>query len=366
VDVQGVNDAAIFGGVLAGTVIEDSLTTTISGQATVIDVDGPSQFQAVSNGASANGFGTFAVSASGAWTYTLNNANPTVNALNIGQSLVDKCTLTAADGTKHDITITISGRNDVTVVNPIPNLQRVIGTGNDEIINVAPGNRNISAGGGDDTIRIFESRLYYLDGGDGNDTLDLSALKRATYVNLAAYYGLLTNEEGPESGNKALIIRNIENVIGSSSHDSIFGTLEGNALSGGAGNDTLAGGGGADWLTGGAGADTFVFGASETGLEWSSRTIIADFQRGLDKIDLRAIDANVGVRGDQAFRSVTFWDGQGDPFAANSPGAIRYHFETIDGVRYTIISLNTDADGAADVQIAVAGQHQFTPVDFFL
>ena len=52
------------------------------------------------------------------------------------------------------------------------------------------------------------------------------------------------------------------------------------------GNDRLVGGAGDDLFFGGAGRDLFVFGAT-----WTSVTgfqdVIADFENGLDKIDLR-------------------------------------------------------------------------------
>lgn len=52
--------------------------------------------------------GGLALAADGAWTYTLNNALPAVQALNIGQSLVDQLTVKSFDGTTAGLQITIN------------------------------------------------------------------------------------------------------------------------------------------------------------------------------------------------------------------------------------------------------------------
>lgn len=71
-------------------------------------------------------------------------------------------------------------------------------------------------------------------------------------------------------------------------------------LNGGAGNDTLIGGLGRDTLWGGADKDRFVWASTaESGALLSDR--VTDFQRGIDTLDLAAIDANTLVAGNQAF-----------------------------------------------------------------
>ena len=42
------------------------------------------------------------------WTYTLDNSNATVQALNVGQTLTDTFTATTVDGTAQLVTITIT------------------------------------------------------------------------------------------------------------------------------------------------------------------------------------------------------------------------------------------------------------------
>ena len=53
------------------------------------------------------------MSSAGVWTYTLNNNNAAVEALNVDDSLSDSFTATTADGTQQQVSITIHGFNDL-------------------------------------------------------------------------------------------------------------------------------------------------------------------------------------------------------------------------------------------------------------
>ena len=75
----------------------------------------------------------------------------------------------------------------------------------------------------------------------------------------------------------------IENAIGGSARDLLWGNDVANTLKGMGGNDVLRGFGGNDTLYGGAGSDVFVFDND------GSRDTIADFQSGIDKIDLTGV-----------------------------------------------------------------------------
>ena len=66
--------------------------------------------------ASTNGYGTYTLTAAGAWDYTLDNSNAAVQALNVGQTLTDTFTVTTVDGTAQLVTITINGANDAAVI----------------------------------------------------------------------------------------------------------------------------------------------------------------------------------------------------------------------------------------------------------
>src|SRR5258705_280603 len=87
---------------------------TATGTLTDTDVDNtPNTFTAVTSPtASDGGYGTFTMTASGVWTYTLDNANSAVHALNVGDTLTDTFTVTSIDGTAQVVTITIHGASD--------------------------------------------------------------------------------------------------------------------------------------------------------------------------------------------------------------------------------------------------------------
>ncbi len=105
ITINGTNDAAIISGTATGSVIEAGGampgTPTATGTLTDTDVDNTSNtFTAVSSPtASDAGYGTFTITAAGVWTYTLDNANSAVQALNAGDTLTDSFTVTTIDGT---------------------------------------------------------------------------------------------------------------------------------------------------------------------------------------------------------------------------------------------------------------------------
>src|SRR4029434_7237839 len=62
------------------------------------------------------GYGTFTMTTDGVWTYTLDNSNTAVQALNVGDTLTDTFTVTTVDGTPQVVTITITGTDDAAVI----------------------------------------------------------------------------------------------------------------------------------------------------------------------------------------------------------------------------------------------------------
>ncbi len=125
ITITGTNDAAVISGTTAGAVTEAGGvnngipgTPTATGDLTSTDVDNPNDaWTAVSAPtASANGFGSYTLTADGLWTYTLSNSNPAVQALNVGDVLIDSFTVTTVDGTAQLVTITIDGANDAAVI----------------------------------------------------------------------------------------------------------------------------------------------------------------------------------------------------------------------------------------------------------
>ncbi|OEF55669.1 toxin [Vibrio tasmaniensis 1F-267] len=113
ITINGTNDKAIIGGTSSGAVTEESQLKT-SGSLTVTDVDaGQAHF---SNTDIAGTLGTLHLTDSGTWTYDLDNKNPTVQALGKGTTATDTITVHSADGTPHQITITVNGTNDKAII----------------------------------------------------------------------------------------------------------------------------------------------------------------------------------------------------------------------------------------------------------
>ncbi|MGR3007005.1 VCBS domain-containing protein, partial [Vibrio vulnificus] len=111
--IGGNDDNAVITGVDAGAVTEESQLQT-SGTLTVTDVDaGEVHF---SNTDVAGNLGTLHLTDSGAWTYVLDNTDPTVQALGKGSTATDTITVHSADGTPHQVTITVNGTNDKAVI----------------------------------------------------------------------------------------------------------------------------------------------------------------------------------------------------------------------------------------------------------
>ncbi|MFM9937551.1 MAG: calcium-binding protein [Novosphingobium sp.] len=136
-------------------------------------------------------------------------------------------------------------------------------------------------GASDDTLRGFGG-YDTLSGGRGNDTL----IGDAGNDRLNGGFG----EDA---------------LLGGTGNDRLQGGGGNDVLVGGAGDDLLTGGTGRDIQTGGTGADTFRF-TDFAQLPGEGDELITDFTRSQgDKIDLRLIDANTAVDGDQAF---TFHD----------------------------------------------------------
>ncbi|MDP2499173.1 VCBS domain-containing protein [Vibrio splendidus] len=113
ITINGTNDKAVISGTSAGAVTEESQLQT-SGSLTVTDVDaGQAHF---SNTDIAGTLGTLHLTNSGTWTYDLDNTNPTVQALGKGTTATDTITVHSADGTPHQITITVNGTNDKAII----------------------------------------------------------------------------------------------------------------------------------------------------------------------------------------------------------------------------------------------------------
>lgn len=160
-------------------------------------------------------------------------------------------------------------------------------------------------------------------------------------------------------GGKDLIAGGFDDdqLYGDAQADRLFGEEGNDRLWGGDGDDILNGGLGADMLFGGAGGDLFRFiNLVEVGLDPATRDSIADFEFGIDKIDLGAIDADAIHNGNNVFRlsQTGMHDGL--------PGSLRV--VTADGD--TFVMGDRNGDGASDFAIQLEGIYQLTASDFYL
>lgn len=144
-----------------------------------------------------------------------------------------------------------------------------------------------------------------------------------------------------------------DKIDGGGSKDRLFGGGGNDILSGGAKNDIVYGGKGKDIMTGGKGADDFVFNDGDTKNAPLKRDVITDFDPGNDDIDLRLIDADLSLAGDQQF-----------DFAEQTEAANSVWFK-VSGDNVIVMGDNT-GDGVADFRIKLLDVGGLSADDFLL
>jgi serralysin len=158
----------------------------------------------------------------------------------------------------------------------------------------------------DNTINIRSgNHAIFIQGDTG-----VAGVRATAYDNLSIAYGTV-----------------IENGIGGSQRDVLWGNEVANRLEGRAGNDVLNGFEGADTLVGGTGNDLFVLSVVESGDR------VMDFQTGLDDIDLRGTGIDMTWIGGAAFSGVA--------------GQVRFASD--------VLSIDINGDGVADMIASVLG-----------
>ena len=133
---------------------------------------------------------------------------------------------------------------------------KLVGDNNDNVLSGLQGADTLSGGVGDDTL-WGGTNHDTLTGGDGEDTLNGGdGIDTASYdqSDEAVRVSLIGDdaEGGDAEGDE---LNSIENLIGSSHNDHLWGNNVANVLRGGIGKDTLLGFGGHDVLLGGNNAD---------------------------------------------------------------------------------------------------------------
>jgi Ca2+-binding RTX toxin-like protein len=236
------------------------------------------------------------------------------------------------------------------------------GLGGDDELWGHNGNDTLNGGTGNDTLR----------GGAGNDTYFIDSLGDVLIETSGIDTVNSTVSKTLDAGFENLTLLGTLNIqaTGNVSNNTLTGNSAGNVLNGGAGADTLIGGRGRDIMTGGLSTDVLVRDvfdfnfASETGKRASTRDVIKDFRHLIDDIDLRTIDANSKVAGNQSF---SFLATKG---AAFTGVAGQLHWLQLNpagtAADKTIIEGDINGDRITDFQIELTGLKSLTKADFLL
>ncbi len=375
ITTTNVNEAPSFTSGATARFAENGSGTVY--QAIATDPEGAALTYALS-GADA---GLFNISSIGAVTFKVvpNFEAPADAGANNGYSI----TVLANDGAR-----TGQARVAIIVTDVVEAVHVEGGTGNDKLPGTA-GEDTLSGNAGNDTLLggvgsdsldggvgadsiVGDAGNDTLLGGDGNDRLNggLGADSMAggtgndTYtVDDSGDVVVEAPSEGTDTVQTTLgtytLGANVENLaftgagslvgMGNALANSLTGGAGSDTLLGGDGNDVVDGGLGADSLAGGLGADRFLF---KTAGE-ANRDVIADFSAAQgDRIDLRPLDADALLVGDQAFT----WIG-GVGFAGVA-GQVRFAGGMLEG--------DVDGDGLADFQIALTGMASLTAASIWL
>jgi serralysin len=248
---------------------------------------------------------------------------------------------------------------------------QVFGNGGNDTFTVATAISDYYGDNGKDT---FDSAGYwnYFNGGDGVDTISYQRQDTDDFLEGRGVKVDLYNKYATTGGGRQEDLIDIENAVGTSFADTLYGgqgnnKLEGmdgydvlsgrdgkdrlygghggDNLFGDDGNDKLTGGKGQDLLVGGSGADMFIFEKISDSVVGSKRDVIDDFSRSQsDKVDLSGIDNNLDFIGDHAF--------------SGTAGELRFHNHILSG--------DVDGDGKADFEIKVSDVNTMHNSDFIL
>ena len=272
-DIEVIGDSLVVG---SGTATggDDTITdNTVAGTGTSVLIG---DFSSLVDGVTVNG-GNDTLSATNRAVTIYGD----VGSVPVGTAIINGGMDTINGGTSADVlsgdissginaTTTLNGGDDI--INGgggddliggefVPGLsnQIVVVGGNDTLIG-GSGNDTIHGQTGDDIINggADDDMIF---GGTGNDTIDGDGgIDTANFSQslFAVTVSLGSGVDGSATGNGTDIIRDIENVIGTTLNDMISGNNANNLIDGGDGNDMLNGGGGSGDIVSYAGASAAV------------------------------------------------------------------------------------------------------------
>lgn len=211
----------------------------------------------------------------------------------------------------------------------------ITGNGGANLLDGLGGNDTMLGGNGADTVL----------GNTGNDSLQ----GQAGNDRIQGGYGNDTAEGG--DGNDSLMGDTGADLLqGGLGADTLLGGVGGDSLSGGDDADVLIGGAyGTDWLTGGAGADRFAFVTLQDSFASLAADVVTDFVQGEDLIDLSAL-----IGGEFLF--------QGGGAFSTAQASVR----TVIQTGKTLVLIDSDHSGVADMQLFLTGEVVLSAADFLL
>jgi Ca2+-binding RTX toxin-like protein len=167
------------------------------------------------------------------------------------------------------------------------------GAGDDKLIGAA-GNDLLLGGANNDTYVFVPTTVAEADqvtenANEGIDTLNFAFLTTSVVVNLASTSIQQVHTNRTLKLNSATVL---ENIVGGSGGDTLFGNSLDNNLTAGAGNDTLIGATGNDLLLGGADNDTYVFVPTTVA---EADTVSENLNQGTDTLSFAFLTTNTIV-----------------------------------------------------------------------
>jgi Ca2+-binding RTX toxin-like protein len=215
---------------------------------------------------------------------------------------------------------------------------------------------SVIGGTGSDVYKIDDARTVIVEGaGGGIDTVEVSEnYALGANVERLVLLGMATIGVGNDRDNRIAGTGGNNALYGGLGADDLRGYGGDDELRGGDGEDVLTGGRGLDLMYGGAGDDRFVFNSPLDSLA-SAPDVVSKFRRDGDHIDLRMMDANPNVPGNQKFS----FRGTAE-FTA--PGQVRI----VDDGADVRIEINLDADKGSEMEIVVEDLPTLSGADFLL
>jgi Ca2+-binding RTX toxin-like protein len=294
----------------------------------------------------------------------------------------------------------------------------LIGDNGNNVLNGVLGHDRLVGNGGNDTLVMYGASRAVLEGGAGNDLIQLTTLDAATYghafrsvnqVNGGTGYDTLQVSQAPVMTFTNLTVRNVERLLVNDGFNYNFTSVEatvaagarlwvdGGSLTGtnfiyfygsaetngafdfsggeghdifvgGAGADTFDGGGRRDTMTGGAGADTFIYGGYDDS-KFGTRDKITDFNTAADSfqfdVEVTAVLGTVSGSVSTPAHLATLASGLG----AGTAMLVNVTGGTLAGETLLVVDANGVAgyQAAADYVIDVTGiVGTLTVADFIL